>query len=227
MDEELRQRFIKTCKTLLSLKGDDFICDGIKCADCPASAEYNNRGCSATKDGDFSRPADHPAIRRYFENKLKELEGGSMTIQEQIDKIAADAKAKIDELVKLQKAEEWKPVKGEWCIFWDYDWDRRVVRMFDKMENNKYVEITGLDWGNCRKLKPEDVGFHNGKPSWDDAPEWANYMAQCSNGSWWFFETCQKILDGENYWRVLDTGRQEKYVNADNWENTLEEMPKQ
>jgi len=25
------------------------------------------------------------------------------------------------------------------------------------------------------------------KPSWDDAPEWANWLAQDEDGSWWWY----------------------------------------
>lgn len=32
------------------------------------------------------------------------------------------------------------------------------------------------------------------KPSWEDAPEWANALATDGNGVWWWFENEPKFL---------------------------------
>jgi hypothetical protein len=35
------------------------------------------------------------------------------------------------------------------------------------------------------------------KPSWDDAPEWANYLARDHDGSWWWYEHEPTLERGE------------------------------
>lgn len=32
------------------------------------------------------------------------------------------------------------------------------------------------------------------KPSWEDAPEWANWLAKDSNGTWNWFETIPALM---------------------------------
>lgn len=58
------------------------------------------------------------------------------------------------------------------------------------------------------------------KPSWDKAPEWANYLAMDENRDWCWYEnkpSCKTTM-----W-VVNGG---KWKNATpDWENTLEQRP--
>lgn len=58
------------------------------------------------------------------------------------------------------------------------------------------------------------------KPSWDDAPEWANWLAMDENGEWWWFE--YKPHKTAHFWNSL--GRVKPVVNLE-WQETLEERP--
>jgi hypothetical protein len=150
-----------------------------------------------------------------------------MTVQEQIDKIAAEAKAKIDELVKLQKQDEPQP--GDWCVFWD-------DLPFDKygMLVNKLMEITyhgyykdgdSNSWKHCRRITPEDFGWKlDNKPGWKNAPDWAKYLAQDENGSWWFFSNEPKPL--QTLWNNDGLDSLKSNVKNHNWRETLESRPK-
>jgi len=42
------------------------------------------------------------------------------------------------------------------------------------------------------------------KPDWDDAPEWANYVAQDHDNTWWWYEK-EPEYDGHGAWN-MDTG---------------------
>jgi len=43
------------------------------------------------------------------------------------------------------------------------------------------------------------------KPSWKDAPEWANYLAADSNGAYWFYENKPHYNTTASIW--FDDGR--------------------
>ena len=68
------------------------------------------------------------------------------------------------------------------------------------------------------------------KPSWDDAPEWAEYMAQSPNGHWEFFAVKPRA---EGWWRH-PIGERSSANNASirgailgDWRDTLEKRPEQ
>lgn len=68
----------------------------------------------------------------------------------------------------------------------------------------------------------------NGKPDWKDAPEYANWLAQDQDGSWWWYEKLPDPLkgsDGDGVWRF--GGRCEKVGVEPNegWRETLEQRP--
>lgn len=44
------------------------------------------------------------------------------------------------------------------------------------------------------------------KPSWNDAPEWAKYLAQDRAGSWWWYEEKPDYMDWSGSWSVKDFG---------------------
>ena len=73
----------------------------------------------------------------------------------------------------------------------------------------------------------------NGKPSWDDAPVWANWLAQDFNGDWWWYED-KPINDGiiHGFWGGVGAGKKIEEATpllssntADDWRSTLEPRP--
>lgn len=61
------------------------------------------------------------------------------------------------------------------------------------------------------------------KPNWDDAPEWAKYVAMDKDGEWWWFE--RKPVPEREEWRV-DAGRVELASrNFEDWEDAIERRP--
>lgn len=64
------------------------------------------------------------------------------------------------------------------------------------------------------------------KPSWNDAPEWANYLAQDYDGTWVWYEYRPKPIEESNYFSCWK-GKFLK-VSSDNtdWKKTLEKRPK-
>lgn len=55
------------------------------------------------------------------------------------------------------------------------------------------------------------------KPSWDDAPEWANWVAMDKDGSWWWHDHKPAIKEG--HW-VSCSGIQRIDPNL-GWEQSL------
>ena len=53
--------------------------------------------------------------------------------------------------------------------------------------------------------------------SWRDAPEWANWLAQDSDGSWHFHEECPRIVEAihSRFWE--NEGRNEWAVSSRNY----------
>jgi len=149
-----------------------------------------------------------------------------MTVQEQIDQIAAEAKAKIDELVKLQKQDEPQP--GDWCVFWDNHlesvlfFNNGVIRRYKEKSNNQHRSEQGAKWDNCRRITPEDFGWKlDNKPDWKDAPDWANYLAQDSSGAWYWYNN--KPIRCLGAW---DANGQKEKIPINNWYETLESRPR-
>lgn len=60
------------------------------------------------------------------------------------------------------------------------------------------------------------------KPSWDDAPEWANYLAQDVSRDWWWFEVEPKYMYG--HWSQLD-GAKKMAQRDGSFRDTLEPRP--
>lgn len=66
------------------------------------------------------------------------------------------------------------------------------------------------------------------KPSWKDAPEWAQYLAQERNGRWWWFEEEPDYLDYSGTWAVKDFGLTRSRIALeveDNSADSLEHHP--
>jgi len=71
-----------------------------------------------------------------------------------------------------------------------------------------------------------------GKPSWEIAPKWANWLAQDSNGSWFWYEhkphTGIGWIDNAGVYGP-DTGKWKRASDDkpnENWKETLEKRPK-
>ena len=82
-------------------------------------------------------------------------------------------------------------------------------------------EIDTLDRDGAGKRAADDSG-----PSWDDAPEWARYLAQDKDGTWWWYEEKPRPLDG--FW-WSDTGLVEEacaQTPSSNWKYSLQQRLK-
>ena len=62
------------------------------------------------------------------------------------------------------------------------------------------------------------------KPSWNDAPEWANYLAMDNNCEWWWYENKPELDNDVSEW---DFDRRSKIQSVPqlNWEDSLEMRP--
>lgn len=61
------------------------------------------------------------------------------------------------------------------------------------------------------------------KPQWSNAPEWANYLAQDEDSTWWWFAL--EPMKASNGWGpAMGRNKQAKFTNPD-WDNTLEIRP--
>jgi len=49
-------------------------------------------------------------------------------------------------------------------------------------------------------------------PSWKDAPEWANWLAQDEDGSWWWFEV--KPRCGLSHWELSEENTNYSYAGG-------------
>lgn len=62
------------------------------------------------------------------------------------------------------------------------------------------------------------------KPDWNDAPEWAQWLAMDENGDWYWFE--HKPFSNDYQW-LRDKGFFRKAsINTPKWDETLEARPK-
>lgn len=65
------------------------------------------------------------------------------------------------------------------------------------------------------------------KPSWSEAPRWANWLAQDGDGSWFWYENRPMDRSGDSIgssWWWDNSGRDEVYP-APGWRETLEARP--
>ena len=61
------------------------------------------------------------------------------------------------------------------------------------------------------------------KPSWDTAPEWANYVAQDERGCWWWYES--KPRKGFSNWMEAEGRAAPVIPENPNWKESLEKRP--
>ena len=65
---------------------------------------------------------------------------------------------------------------------------------------------------------------NDNKPSWDDAPEWANWLAMDETGEWVFFENKPMPVqrrNGKSFWCTKNGGAV-KTARCQYWDKTLE-----
>jgi hypothetical protein len=60
------------------------------------------------------------------------------------------------------------------------------------------------------------------KPSWKDAPKWANYLCQDSDGTWSWFEDEPRPQKSSGYFAVSRGRVKVVDTNTENWHKTLE-----
>jgi len=60
------------------------------------------------------------------------------------------------------------------------------------------------------------------KPSWDDAPSWANYLAQNEDGQWFWYEKKPEISVNMGYFYATYPDKHEEASFSDDWECSLE-----
>lgn len=83
------------------------------------------------------------------------------------------------------------------------------------------LEMEGEDGGQADSYRNYALGLAG--ISWDDAPAWAQWLAQDEDGSWWWYEQRPELARG--FWNPPGAGKHE-YIWAempftDDWENSL------
>ena len=64
------------------------------------------------------------------------------------------------------------------------------------------------------------------KPSWDEAPEWASWLAMDEDGSWGWFESEPEVSDDFEVWDSAYTYLPaKKYYGDEYWTDSLERRP--
>jgi len=60
------------------------------------------------------------------------------------------------------------------------------------------------------------------KPSWDDAPEWANYLAMDYDGEWFWFEFEPKLNSSGKVWARMSGRAKTAEICGDFHQESLE-----
>ena len=63
------------------------------------------------------------------------------------------------------------------------------------------------------------------KPSWDDSPSWARYLAMDANGTWHWYEEEPIKCQYENEWLTYGDYIQASSIIKDGWKDSLEKRP--
>lgn len=61
------------------------------------------------------------------------------------------------------------------------------------------------------------------KPSWDNSPFWANYLAQDESGAWYWFEN-EPRRNASGEWVCMNGDCEQAESNTE-WATTLEKRP--
>lgn len=68
------------------------------------------------------------------------------------------------------------------------------------------------------------------KPNWDDAPDWAKWLAMDSCGTWYWHQNKPVLRQGpheggRDYWEPKRCSEIAMEPEVPNWQNTLERRP--
>ena len=89
-----------------------------------------------------------------------------------------------------------------------------------------YAESASEQCGQLEAEQPSHI--ISDIPSWDDAPEWAEFLAQDKSGVWYFYQF--PVVVDEDWWVEAEgfDGKIEelpKTENRDNWRTSLQSRP--
>lgn len=94
-----------------------------------------------------------------------------------------------------------------------------------KTQTSAQSESSFINRGDYKELynELEQLKSQQFQPSWDDAPSWANWLAQDSDGRWQWFRNKPKA---KSKTFQTDSSLQIYYGGVKNWKQTLQERPK-
>lgn len=110
----------------------------------------------------------------------------------------------------------------------DVAWADLHARHVDSKQHTSTVTINLPQEGGVDR----ETNSEESKPSWKDAPAWANWLAQDEDGEWYWYEN-EPELDLEQ-WNGVTGGRNieaqsllggKQVAYTSNWQQTLEERP--
>lgn len=90
----------------------------------------------------------------------------------------------------------------------------------------RWTRITSADFVCTRAEFESRKAERQGKPSWDDAPKWAQWLAQDLSGAWFFYKTKPDVIPGIWFGGSVSHKQEIGEVIGD-WHNTLEQRPNQ
>lgn len=80
--------------------------------------------------------------------------------------------------------------------------------------------------GQNGEMAEEVYSALDGAPSWEDAPDWAAWLAQDLDGSWYWFEECPGMGDDDDEWYADNFKEAKEGVTVSPfWRNTLQSRP--
>ncbi len=100
----------------------------------------------------------------------------------------------------------------------------KELELFEKHFGTRLEDIT-LDLSYTALALIKEAWFARAalsKPSWDDAPEWANYVAQDADGCWYWYEFKPKLL-ADTYTDTIGAYHPVEAIAG--WQDTLEQRP--
>ena len=62
------------------------------------------------------------------------------------------------------------------------------------------------------------------KPTWDTAPEWAQYRSQNKNGDWWYHQSMPSVTQG--VWKSTGMMQACGHSSPNEWMSSVERNPK-
>ena len=123
----------------------------------------------------------------------------------------------------------------EWLARNAHEWavDESLTAVLFDGEDGLFPFFTGTGGGFTRQEWLERRAELQGKPSWEDAPEWASTIAQQPTGDWMFFESYYPnvlTIGGKEKWSTHSCGGRYSYSKGKgevlgDWQDTLESRP--